>query len=164
VRALLPSTAYAYRPCDDKLVIGLRPLLERLALFIFVAGLFLIGLPLALMANGQRISIAALVPGTMLALQGSFFLFAQPRLILDRKLSNLILVRPLCRVRYWDLQDIERIEVLLAWGMQDIKMVFKNGERLLLVRGRLKQDPYLAAKLADFVKIPLERKNVADSK
>ena len=161
MRALLRAKlSCAYQTRDNKLVVGLRPAAERVALFVFLAGLFLIGLPLALMTDGREVPAGAFVPGAIMALIGFFVLYAQPRLIFDRQLGRLCLVRLLRRNRYWEFQEIERIEVLRAFEIEDMKLVLKNGERLLVFHGSSDQTRVVADKIAAFLQIPLERKNL----
>jgi hypothetical protein len=74
--------------------------------------------------------------------------------------SEAFLFRPLRRTRRWRLDDLERVEVLRAWKMEDVKLVLRNGERLLLFRARLGRIGRSPDEIAAFAKLPLERKDL----
>ena len=145
----------------DKIVIRRPPWNEKIALILLLAGLFLIGRPLSIHhAQMTAIPPAEFAPGIVLTLLGIWFLFMQTRLVFDAKSRQIILVRPIRRAMRWSWDDFEGMEALRAWKMEDVKLVFKNGDRMTIFHTRWGRTGTMAQEIADFLHLPLERKQL----
>jgi hypothetical protein len=144
---------------NDVLVLGISRPQELCHLFVVVAGLFAFGLALAL-GTGERIQKDYLLAGVV-CLLGSFVagipVFGDTRFIFDRHRGTLTHTRLLRRRRTWPLADVERVEMFQAWSRyQDCKLVFKDGSRLRIARGRTTAALRLAQRIATFLTVPCD--------
>ena len=159
--ALLSGTTSCVRsPSTDRLIIGLYPAIERIALLILALGLFLMGFALAILLETKDVHKALFLPGVLLTAASCYLLFLQPKLLFDLPTGRFLLLRLFRRTRQWRLEDVQGIEVLRVWKLEDLKLVLKNGERLLIFQTRSGQSERSAAQIAAFLQVSIERRKL----
>jgi hypothetical protein len=141
----------------DKLVVGLCPAFERLALGALTIGLVFLGQPLAMLMDDRPASWPLLVVGLLMVAVSFYLLFLSKKLVFDRTSGQLLLIRALRKPREWRIEDIDKIE-LFQWELTELELVFRDGKHLLIMRAQGGLPEELAGQFAAFLNIPIERK------
>ena len=107
-----------------------------------------------------------LAGGVILAGIGFQSVFDEERLVIDRRTKTLFLRRQLRRHVNWSFDEIATVELLKRArpdgappkpnSLKECRLLFKDGTRVRVFRGRVEDMDDMAAKLAEYTESPLE--------